>query len=305
VEGVPTEAKVRVLARREGLVEGGSEAFEVGKDVTAAPDVRLLAGASVVVKVVDPGSQGVGGARVRVDVERADKLQREDLETLMERETGKHDLRTSAAGTVDVALLPPGKVRVRVTAPGFAPSGARLTIAAEGGPKEPVVVRLKPGVTLSGRVVDQDGHPLEGATVRVSKLHGVPVPRAPDDEGGAQPATQEEEDWVNDWDRSRRATTDAQGRWSVSDLPARDFQVQASKDGYSGKGRPAGEERSGIELRLVKQDPEAVKRIEEIDKELMALYGRIQTTDEAARQPLFGKIRALQEERQRLAGEND
>jgi protocatechuate 3,4-dioxygenase beta subunit len=306
VDGVPSDGKVRVFARREGFVDGGTEPFEVGKDLAKAPDVRLLAGANLDVKVLGPDGQGVGGARVRVEVERADKVQADDWESMMERESGKDDHRTGATGAVELTLLPPGKVTLRVTAAGFAPSGAKVTIGPDGGPKEPLTVRLKPGITISGRVLDGDGQALEGAVVRLSAVsvarpRAIPVPGS----GEAAEGPAEEQDWVNDWDSSRRTTTGALGQWSVKDLPEKQFEVRASKDGYGGGAVPVGEDRTRVEVRLVKQDPEAVKRIAEIDKELQALYGQMRDVKGEAQEALFKKLRDLQEERRRLSGDGN
>ena len=280
VDGVPSEGLVRVLARHEGFVDGWTGAFEVGKGLTQAPDVRLLAGADLGVRVLGPDGRGVGGARVRVEVERADQVQADDWESMLEHESGQDDRRTGATGAVELALLPPGKVTLRVAAKGFAPTGARVNIASDGGPQEPVTVRLRPGATVSGRVLDRDGHPLEGALVVVA---AGPV---------------EEENWLPDWDISRRATTDALGQWSVKDLPDKQFVVQASKDGYVGAVMPVGEAGTPVELRLVKLDPQAAKRIAEINKAEQALYGRMSVEGEAP--AILEELHRLREERQRL-----
>lgn len=303
VDGVPAGGKARVVARREGFVEGGSEAFEIGKDgVSKAPDVRLLTGASLTVKVQGAGGEPVAGARVRVEVQREDGLGRDDFESIMDRESGRLDLRSGPDGTVEANLLPPGQVTVRVQSPGHAPSGARAKVTAEGGPSEPVVVRLKPGLTLSGRVVDGDGHPVEGARVHVANQHtGRPSPRSPD---AAEPAAEaQEEDWVNEWDASRRAVTDAQGAWRVTDLPERTFRVNVDKDGYFGKQIEVGEEHAGLEIKIKKQDPDVKRRLDELDKQLQGLYQRVSSAQGEAQTALFQQIQALQQERSKLAGE--
>jgi protocatechuate 3,4-dioxygenase beta subunit len=301
VDGVPAEAKVRVTASREGFVEAQTEEFEVGKvGISKAPDVRLLSGASVTVQVLGPDGQGVPGARVKVEVARSDGMSRTDFDSIMDGQSGKADVRTGPGGAADVPLLPPGKATFHVTAEGFAPAGAHLTLVEEAAPAEPLVVRVKPGLTLAGRVVDGDGRPIEGASVHAKNVYAVS--RSPGG-GNAVPVPSPDDEWSNnDWESSRRTKTDAQGQWRLSDLPDRPLQLEASHDGYDQKTAAVGDDRTGIEVRLAKQDPDVAKRIAEIDKQLMALYQQISSAKGEAQQALVQEITKLQAEKTRLKG---
>ena len=301
VDGVASEGKARVVAHREGYVDGGTKPFEVGKELARAPDVHLLPGASLTVKVLGPDGKAVPGARVHVRVRRTDEVQSHGWEAMVERQSGQNDHRTGAGGTADLTLLPPGEVTVRVKAEGFASMGVQFTLAPGATFREPLPVRLKPGIVVAGRVVDGDGQPLEGVVVRVEKLEGILHVSAPG-EGGGRPTGSES--WGSARHEAHRVVSDAQGRWSVKDLPDRPLEVRASKDGYRGFEGTVGEDRARVEIRLVKRDPETVKRLKEIDKELQALYQQFGAGDAEARQALMQKLNALQEEKKRL-GAND
>lgn len=319
IDGVAAGGKVRLVARREGFVDGGSKPFDVGRDaVTTAADVHLLAGATQEVRVEGPDGQPLGGARVRAEVARSDGVEGGRMEDLMERSSGLHDHRTGPGGTVEIPLLPPGKLTLRVSAAGHAPGGARATIGADGGARAPIVVRLKAGITLEGIVLDADGKPVEGARVQVLNLEPAgprPVPFAPSDSddppnegtaeatasapGGGAPS---EEEWANEWDRSRRTTTDAKGEWRVADLPDRRYRLRATADGYRMNTQDLGSERRGIQLRLTAQPAAAKERIEAIDKELQSIYQRMGSAKGAEQQQLMERMQALQKERNDLNG---
>lgn len=319
IDGVAAGGKVRLVARREGFVDGGSRPFDVGREaVTTASDVHLLAGATQEVRVEGPDGQPLVGARVRAEIARSDGVEGGRMEDLMERSSGLHDHRTGPGGTVEIPLLPPGKLTLRVSAAGHAPGGARATIGADGGARAPIVVRLKAGITLEGTVLDADGKPVEGARVQVLNLEPVgprPVPVAPSDgddppddgtaqatasaPGGGAPS---EEEWTNEWDRSRRTTTDAKGEWRVADLPDRRYRLRATADGYRMNTQDLGSERRGIQLRLTAQPAAAKERIEAIDTELQSIYQRMGSAKGAEQQQLMERMQALQKERSELGG---
>ncbi len=301
VDGVPAGKKVRVQARREGLVDGGTAVFEVAEaGVTSAPDVRMLAGASVEVRVEAADDRRIAGARVRVEVKRDDGVEGDRFEQMMESQSGRHDLRTGANGEVSIPLLPPGALTVRVSAPGHAPWGAKAKILATGAPQPPIVVKLPPGVALSGKVLDGEGQPIAEARVQVLNAeHGAPVPPpASEDAGPTAPV----DDWQQEWSRERRATTDRAGLWKIADLPDRPLRLRVSKEGFKTTTVDVGPQREGLELRLAPQDKNAAARIAEIDAELQKLYAKFgdKTVDQQA---LMQQLAALQQERMSLAGE--
>lgn len=294
VDGVAPGGRVRVFARHDDFVEAWTEVFEVDDSVDA-PDVRLLEGAGLEVRVVGPNDEGVAAARVRAEVERAGEVREEDLESAIGDAGAGADRRTDAGGVARLAMLPPGRVTVRVTARGYAPAGVHLTVAVEGARTEPVTIRLSRGTVASGRVVDADGRPVEGAQVVVTRrATGADAPPA----GERSEPLAEPELWSNDWDRARRATTDSLGRWSVADLPVTRFDAQASKDGYRGDAVPLDASGAAPELRLVRLPPEVAARIAAIDREQQRLYGRMSLEGET--EALVNQLVKVREERQRL-----
>jgi len=301
VDGVPAGKKVRVQARREGLVDGGTPVFEVAEaGVTSAPDVRMLAGASVEVRVEAADGRRVAGARVRVEVKRDDGVEGDRFEQMIESQSGRHDLRTGSNGEVAVPLLPPGTLTLRVSAAGHAPWGAKAKITATGAPQQPIVVKLPAGIALSGKVLDGQGQPIAEARVQVVNGQGQAATPGPAGEDGTTP--EDAESWDQDWSRERRATTDRAGVWKVADLPERSLRLRVSKDGFQTKTVDVGAQREGIELRLEPQNKNAQARITEIDAELQKLYA--QFGDKSAdQQALIQQIAALQQERQSLTGD--
>jgi protocatechuate 3,4-dioxygenase beta subunit len=287
IDGVPGGGKVRVVARREGLVDTGTEPFKLSEGgAAAAPDIRMLAGAELAVRVTGHDGSPLAGARVEAGVERADGVGDGGLEDLLEASSGRHDVRTGAAGDAVIPLLPPGKVTLRVSAAGHAPGGAKLEIGAKGGPDEPVRVRLAQGVTLSGRTLDAQGAALAGVRVQVMNAGGD----GPDDE------------WSREWDRGRSATSDADGLWRVSDLPPRPLRIQARKEGYRAAQQDVGAQRDAIELTLVPQSGDATARIAEIDRRLLELSSKLGEAGADSR-ALMNELQALQRERNELAGD--
>jgi hypothetical protein len=177
-----------------------------------------------------------------------------------------------------------------------------VTVASDAEPKDPVTIRMKRGVTVSGRAFDREGNPLAGVLVCVgSRPPASDAPSAGAGDGAGEGGAAEEA-WIPDYDRSRRATTDASGRWQVADLPDQPFLAHASKDGYVGDLVPIDGRTTPVDLLLVKLRPETLRRIAEIDRAVQALYGRMTTEGET--EPLLEQLFKLRDERMRLyAGE--
>ncbi len=79
---------------------------------------------------------------------------------------------TDGGGTFTVASLPPGEYVVAVNHPGFQgilglPSPNQLVTVASGQESSGLTMRLMPGGTLSGKVVDDGGEPVSGCPVYV------------------------------------------------------------------------------------------------------------------------------------------
>nr|HEX4316872.1 carboxypeptidase-like regulatory domain-containing protein [Kofleriaceae bacterium] len=84
-----------------------------------------------------------------------------------------------------------------VSAPGYASQQVAMAITRDPNATVGVLVVVEPAVAVSGRVVDDRGHPIAGAEV-VAKIAAVPTARS----------------WID------RAATDDDGRWQLRDVAA-------------------------------------------------------------------------------------
>jgi len=113
--------------------------------------------------------------------------------------------KTTEDGRFQVRAVKPGNVILTVKAPGYA---SQLIEEDTNGSASPLEIRLKPGQALQGRVVDENGKPLEG--VSVSAGH---------------------------WRQHRyrldlRTETDAEGKFRLADVPLGEVEYYFRKDGY-------------------------------------------------------------------------
>lgn len=309
VDGAPADRKVRVVARRTGQVAAAGAPFRTGASgVTSAGDLRLPAAGRLEVRVLGAEGQPLEGASLSVRVQRKDGVANDPLEEMMSGED--EDLRTDSRGVATVELLPPEcDVRVRARAPGHAPWGATRSIGPSSSQGGPLLVRLPPGRALSGTVRDAQGQPIAGARVQVlnaAQAGRAPAPPgepavAPDASNAPQQAQQE---WQQEWDARRSATTDAEGRWRVADLPQGELRVRVAHEEQRTRVVPVGAEARSVDVVLEPPTANAAARLAEIDAELQAIYARFQEKD-ADMQALGAQLRALQEERARLAGEDE
>lgn len=129
-----------------------------------------------------------------------------------------------AAGPHDLAVTPP--THPFASGRFFEPATARGIVA----PRDDVVIRVGDGRTLEGRILDADGAPLGGASVKV-------LPPPPPDEAGVRspPATPV-------------ATTDASGRYELRGLPPGPLEIAVFRGGHlpivlEAKGDDAGTHR--------------------------------------------------------------
>ncbi len=133
--------------------------------------------------------------------------------------------RTDSAGEV---LIPPGRQLMVLMKDEYLPVAKQITAEAKGKIRVP----LNPGITVSGRVVDQDGFGLKDANVEIS--FGSP--------GSTEPAVRQ---LVNGWDLicldepslqrvvlRRVAVTDAKGDFCFQGMPRRVARIEVMKPGY-------------------------------------------------------------------------
>ena len=112
-------------------------------------DIALDPGAKVHLRVVDPQGKPVTGVK-----------------TGGRRDRGRYDLEAEAQAEIDVVTLGPGEDRMVWLVHEGRKLG-RVIHVKEGDDKNgPVVVTLEPSATITGRIVDPDGNPVSGATIR-------------------------------------------------------------------------------------------------------------------------------------------
>lgn len=134
---------------------------------------------------------------------------------------------TAADGSFRLAGLPPGEqVELIVVHPAYPP--VRVP-GVEVPPPEPLVIELREGGALAGRVVGADGQPVEGATLIRYETTSMTV-------GGAQ---------SSHGTSSGIGTTDARGRFHVANLALGLIEIEVAAPGWTpawlrGLAIPAG-----------------------------------------------------------------
>jgi len=174
-----------------------------GQPVIAPPPARRPAFAqSLRVVVQDPDGKPVSDAKVLCSVWTVEKDFRRN-----------RDYQTDASGTAVVELPKTYTiVRLFTSKPSFAPMFThweqKELAAGETIPAE-YTIRLEPGVSASGRIVDEAGIPVVGAKVQVQTANDVSPRR-----GDAQTV-------YNMWlaEGADAAITDADGRWQINNVP--------------------------------------------------------------------------------------
>jgi uncharacterized GH25 family protein len=126
----------------------------------------------------------------------------------------------------------------------------------------------KTGGTVTGQVTDKDGKPVANAKVRVtaqnsSKKSGATTKPAGSDDAAStasrSPTTQGSASGGGKTPAVAEGTTDADGKFSIADVPAGDYNVSASVKGQ-GAGREkvtvkAGETTADVKIKLQEAKP--------------------------------------------------
>lgn len=216
-----------IAVTRAGFARAGVRSFPVkpGAGPVDLGTIRLHPGSVLEGRVVDAQGQPVGGAAVfRV-------LHLGPAHELAAEMPGEEpDATTGADGRFRLADLVRGSpVHLLVTARGFLPATAR---GVRPPAASPLVVRLEPGASLAGRVVDEQDRPVRGAEVEISWQPKVPGR----DDLAAGPAV------------SKRTLSDRDGRFEVPDLRLGEVEIAVEARGFIAVGglpaavpQPAGE----------------------------------------------------------------
>ena len=113
-------------------------------------------------------------------------------------------------GHFQLADVPVGDTSFLVRAPGFSPSIQNVPDVREGETTSDVVVRLEPGGAVSGRVLDQTGIPVAGASI----YEGAAPARSYDRYGNA------------------RSKSDSDGAFTIEGLPVGNVTLAAAAPGF-------------------------------------------------------------------------
>lgn len=158
---------------------------------------------SHVITVVDSSDRPLPNARVWVydagDREGSDPLFKSDL--WVTKDIGINGVTTNQQGQAHFRNLPPTKCSFYASLEGYA-----RTLAFPGQAR----IRLTPGGSVKGRIVDADGHPAQLAVVRLAA------------------------EWMNGFFWVR---TNSQGEFVFKDLPAAGWDMSAWGQGKTGNGK--------------------------------------------------------------------
>ncbi|MEZ5966737.1 MAG: sigma-70 family RNA polymerase sigma factor [Planctomycetota bacterium] len=227
-DSIQPETNHRIEARTRGYALAATDAKAGDHDV----ELRLRTGVALTGHVRRRDGQPVAGAAVRVRVGRFDQAG-----TLAHCD---HD------GSFRIEDLPCAtKVQVSASKAGFASAHTEVELDAVDGEVE---FRLDPGGSVRGRVVDEAGRPVAGASVYAERAGDDSMSRAV----------------------GRRCDSDADGRFEVVDLPPDPCHVYAFSRGFIRGSQPA----------VLPGGPELVIRLERA----LTVAGRV--VDAATRRPI-------------------
>ncbi|MGB3965142.1 MAG: carboxypeptidase regulatory-like domain-containing protein [Planctomycetota bacterium] len=191
-----------VWARKAGLQPSVAVSLRSPRgEIQSEPvDVKLElgpAGCSVLGSVVDPDGRAVAEARVLIACEDSfgSGSKREFLET-----------RTDASGRFASDEVPVGERYIAAEAAGFAPACERVATAAEQ--PTTIVLALRAGASLSGRVSDAGGQPVAG--VDITAMHRRSLPG------------------LGSWSVWRTARTDDDGRYRIEAILPGEVEARAT-----------------------------------------------------------------------------
>lgn len=206
---------VTVLVDASGFLP--ARAPEVVPPTEEPIEIRLETGVRLFGRVLDPEGAGVVDAQVRVGIQREGNSWEGSIVPQVE---------TDREGSFEFDALHRGEVVLEVVAKGFIPATVKGWSTASSRDVGPVEVRLEPGATVTGRVLDPVGAPTPGVRVRARYWY----------EDG------ERERWVfRGW-----ATSGRGGRFEVTGLPAGKTELQALQGDLEAKReielRPEGAE---------------------------------------------------------------
>ncbi len=141
----------------------------IEKGATRVLDVLLTRGATLSGRVVDEDGRPVAGAGVSLL-----SSSESPIDAAVRLRSGASRLRTRPDGSFTATRLPPGEnQRLSVQHPEFERGTVGGISLVAGGTRSGVVVTIRRGVVLTGRVSDPDGNPIAGAEVSAGRSFSV------------------------------------------------------------------------------------------------------------------------------------
>ncbi|MCI0587782.1 MAG: carboxypeptidase-like regulatory domain-containing protein [Planctomycetes bacterium] len=193
-----------LAAVAEGLGYAKRRVDAVPREVARA-DLVLGQGVAIAGKVVDESGIGVAGARVQA-------IPPEWTPEVVRLEYGL--CRTDAEGRFRISSLEPGPHHLRATKDGLLAKDPEPLVEVKGGEETSVTLVLTAGRHVAGRVVDEAGRPVGGATVTAR-----PDWRSARGAGGAMRRTP----------FSQRAETGPDGSFRLTGLGEGPYEIVASR----------------------------------------------------------------------------
>lgn len=177
---------------------------------TKVVELRLMAGTRAFGAVVDENELPVSGALVRLARARKSGSLVPGLGPPVEEIP---DSFTDTNGRFELTDLSPGRYDLGARAPGFAPAEVPgVALPADERDFEIGTIVLSPGEEIAGRVLDPDGRPIAGATIRVRGGFGLSSLRRLDEEPSAE--------------------SDDGGRFLIDGLAPKSCEATVERDGF-------------------------------------------------------------------------
>jgi len=226
----PAPALPQLVVHRPGHAVGVRTVVADGEPV----ELRLRAAARVTGRVVDEHDRPLASASVRVlddfGFDREHRELSQDPAVLLGE---LHSAATGADGAFRLDGLWPGQVTLAVLSPGRVTQFADRVVATEGEATDAGVVALSPGRVIEGRVVDDRGRGVQGATAFTAKSEVTQTGRGcvisglgPEDD--SLPFELEAELRRD----ACRAVTDADGRFRIEGVGVPTVTVYARAPGF-------------------------------------------------------------------------
>jgi uncharacterized GH25 family protein len=216
------DSRLEITAGAPGYLGGGSQEFQLSDDGRPGPTLALHPAAAIEGTVTDADGNPIAGAEVEVQVKRAPGGMRIEIgrPAPMPRNV------TTSEGKFRLSPLDPDKSYiVKAKSEGFAPAESTVSGLEPYATKSGVSLTLSGGQTVIGVLVDPSGNPIRDASIELTpgqSRHGMMIVM---DSGSAAV--------------SFTGSSDDDGKFRVSGLPAGKFDLDASRPGFATRRVPA------------------------------------------------------------------